>query len=430
LNGATLQEDDIEELLKAAVPNADRTLTTLIDTIASSCVKEGIDEALKRDCATLVTAAEAGDPALAEALESITPRSDILAARVVHYGVQVQMSNLTNRLQQLRRGARGINLSGLGLRFQGKSLPGGLLSGGAAGGDEGLLGDRWGLFVSGTLSWGEKDEDGHYVGFDFDTQGITAGLDYRWTDNLVIGFSLGYMDTSSDFSSQRGEADVSAYSLGIYGTYWKEDYFLEFFAIGGRSDHDQSRRVSYQLSGQAPVLQEAQADFDGSLYSLHLGGGYDFNRNGWTLTPQVGLDYARVSTDGFTETMSDPDAPGGGWAVTLDDSDQTWLTLSLGGKATYTWNTSWGVLTPYAGLDWLHEFKDDSRAVTGTLALDRTSSRFVIESNDPDRDYFRLNLGATAVFKGGISAYIDYTTTLANDHWQSDILNLGFHLEF
>ena len=51
---------------------------------------------------------------------------------------------------------------------------------------------RWGFFATGTVGQGDRDRGESDPGFDFDTYGLTAGVDYRVSDRVVLGAALGY----------------------------------------------------------------------------------------------------------------------------------------------------------------------------------------------------------------------------------------------
>src|SRR5690606_12656231 len=79
-----------------------------------------------------------------------------------------QYASVMDRLIALRGGAKGLSLAGLNIVVDGKLIPlaelqslAKTLLGGAASADEagGLLSDRWGLWMRGNYSFGEKDAD-------------------------------------------------------------------------------------------------------------------------------------------------------------------------------------------------------------------------------------------------------------------------------
>jgi len=431
-------EDYVSDILRPYAGDQPSVISTS-DVIANACVSGRISQRMQEDCDALVKAAVGGNSSTSTALFEITPERATLANKTTRQGGDTQSRNLGRRMAALRGGATGLSFQGLGMNIKGQSVPidrlaHQLLSGGQGGGasaDSALLGSKLGIFVTGDIAWGGKEETELESGLDFKTYGITAGADYRITNRFILGGAVGYMNQTADLNNNGGDLDSSGYSLSIYGTYYSEkDYFIDFSTTYGKNDFDQTRRLMYQLDGLASVDQEISADYDGDLYGFSIGSGYDFNHGGWTFGPRVDLDYLKSEADGFSEQASSPDADGGGWTTRIDGNDQEWLTLQMGGRVSYARSTTWGVLIPYGRLDWLHEFKDNSQIITGYFMDDPGGNPISIYTDDPDRDYLRLRLGVSAHLQDGVTGFIDYGTILANSQWSGNTISAGFRVEF
>ncbi|MES9952109.1 MAG: autotransporter domain-containing protein [Candidatus Thiodiazotropha sp. 6PLUC2] len=406
--------------------------------IGEACPSGRISDRMQEDCNDVVGAAIGGDANTGSALRQVTPESATKANRSSRQGGEAQIRNLGSRIAALRAGARGLSFRGLDLLIDDQSFSIDTIAqaykgqrGAGASGDNPLMESRLGVFITGDISTGSKDETDLEAGLDFDTYGITMGVDYRITNNFILGGAFGYVDTNTELEDDVAEIDTQGYSLNLYGTYYAEqNYFVDFSLGYGANNFDQSRSIVYQLDGLADVNQNLSADYDGDMFSLFIGSGYDFNRGGWTFGPRADLEYIKSDVDGFTEEASDPMADGGGWATRIDDTDQTWLTLKLGGRVSYTQSTDWGVMIPYARLDWLHEFEDDSQVISAHFVGDPNGQAIQIETDDPDRDYLRLRIGTSAQFKNGMVGFIDYGTILAHSDWTSHTISVGFRTEF
>ncbi|MES9850197.1 MAG: autotransporter domain-containing protein [Candidatus Thiodiazotropha sp. L084R] len=408
------------------------------EVIGEACPSGRISDRMQEDCNDVVGAAIGGDANTGSALRQVTPESATKANRSSRQGGEAQIRNLGSRIAALRAGARGLSFRGLDLLIDDQNLSIDTIAqaykgrrGAGASGDNPLMESRLGVFITGDISTGSRDETDLEAGLDFDTYGITMGVDYRITNNFILGGAVGYVDTNTELEDDVAEIDTQGYSLNLYGTYYAEqNYFVDFSLGYGANNFDQSRSIIYQLDGLADVNQNLSADYDGDMVSFFIGSGYDFNRAGWTFGPRADLEYIKSDVDGFTEETSDPTADGGGWATRVGDTDQTWLTLKLGGRVSYTQGTDWGVLIPYARLDWLHEFEDDSQVISAHFVGDPNGQAIQIETDDPDRDYLRLRIGTSAQFKNGMVGFIDYGTILAHSDWTSHTISVGFRTEF
>ncbi|RKZ43918.1 MAG: hypothetical protein DRQ58_12020 [Gammaproteobacteria bacterium] len=257
------------------------------------------------------------------------------------------------------------------------------------------------------------------------------GIDYRFNDQFVLGGALGYMKTDTDLDNDGGDLDSNGYIMTAYGTYYDEqNYYIDFSVTYGVNDFDQKRHMSYQFQNQGSANQFAKADYDSDMLTLFVAGGYNFNYGSWMLGPRLSLEYIDINIDDFTEKMSDPNGSGAGWGTNIDDTDQQWLTLKLGGKISYAYSTSWGVLTPYSSIDWLHEFKGESQVINGSFVEDPANTSFSLYTESPDKNYFQFTVGVSAVLPGGMIGYLNYDTILSNDLWSKDSINAGIRLEF
>ncbi|MET0027819.1 MAG: choice-of-anchor D domain-containing protein [Candidatus Thiodiazotropha sp.] len=431
--------DEIAELLDPYV-GEDPNVAATGDAIAAGCASGRVSERMQQDCNTLIVAASDGNSGTANALRMITPDASGKANNLSRLGGKAQVRNLGARISALRMGARGLSLNGLNWNIDGESLPLATLmnvyqatprTGGSAGDDGDLYDDRLGVFITGSISSGSKDDTALESGLDFDTQGITLGSDYRITDRFILGGALGYVGTRSDLSNDGGDVDTRGYSLNLYGTYFIASEFFVDFATGyAQNRFDQERRVIYQLDDSVHVNQTFSADYDGDSYSLFIGSGYDLNRNTWSFGPRLDIEYIRSDVDSFQEQSRSTDTEGSGWATRVEEMQQTWLTLNLGGRVAYTHSTDWGVMIPYLRLDWLHEFKDDSQTLTAYFVDDPDAQAIEIVTDEPDRDYMRLRLGTSAQFQNGLVGFIDYGQIFARENWNSWDFSVGIRMGF
>jgi outer membrane autotransporter protein len=131
-----------------------------------------------------------------------------------------------------------------------------------------------------------------------------------------------------------------------------------------------------------------------------------------------------VDVDGFRETGA------GGLNLAMEDFDATSVTTTLGGKISRVINTDWAVLVPQLRFEWEHEYDNDATRLLARFAADPTRTAFGIETDDPDRDYFRLGLGVSAVFPYGWSGFVNYNTVLDKQDWTDHLIDVGARWEF
>lgn len=332
-----------------------------------------------------------------------------------------QYAGVMDRLIALRGGARGLSLAGLNFMIDGRQVPLAelqdfahqLLGGGAASDSQepgGLLSDKWGLWGRGNYSFGEKEASAVAPAFDADQWGLLAGLDYRMSDQAVLGIAVGYGDSSVEFTPQgEGALDTTSWAASLYGSvYAAKNFYLDAIINVASSSYEAQRNITY-VDGLGLVSEDARGDTDGLTLSGGASFGYDFLLGGLTISPTAGAFYIDADVDGFAESGA------AGLNLVYDEQKFKSLTANLGLRMTYAWNLSWGVLLPHLRTDFVREFEDEVEVFGVRFAADpfadaasNPTPPILVETDNPDRSYWRLAAGFSAQLKHGVSGYIEY----------------------
>lgn len=298
---------------------------------------------------------------------------------------------------------------------------------------------KWGVFFNGSFGSGNKDASLREPGFDFDSWSLVSGLDYRLTDQLVLGVALSYGATESTIDSNGGDVDLDGFGGALYGTYYRDDFYVDFLAGMNGKEYDTRRRVSYTVAsksgGQTLVDQVFNGDTDSVDATVSLGAGYNMAVSGFTITPFAHLAYLESTIDGYTEDLEGGNSNAGfGLALRVDEQEVKSLTSTLGVQLAYAVNTSFGVMTPYLRGDWEHEFENDARNITAHFAAvdNRYESlnTISIPTDEPDRDFANLGGGLVAVLPGGWQCFVDYSTVLGYEDLTLHSFVVGMRAEF
>jgi outer membrane lipase/esterase len=399
---------------------------------------------LQERCNELVGSVGTDPEGAREGLQAMAPEENSAVGTSSIEVSGAQIDNIGARLAALRRGTTGLSLQGLTFNIDGRKVSGDELfgvqarniKGGAAGADDAGF-SRLGIFINGDYGWGDRDATLRQSGFDFDSYGITAGVDYRFTDQFVLGAAFGYGNTDVEINANGGTLDTDAYSVSVYGSYYPtQAFYLDAIVSWGISDHDQARSIRYGVDTSTPgertlVRQTATAEIDSDQISASLGSGYNFAQNGWTFGPYGRLGYVDVDVDGFRERVSDPTptTPGSGLGLEIDEQDFTSFTLAVGGQVIKAISMPWGVLLPQLNAEYVHEFENDNDAIAGRFLGDLSGTTFFLPTDEPDRNYVNLSIGASAVFAGGRSAFIQYQTLLGYEDLESHAIGVGLRIE-
>jgi outer membrane autotransporter protein len=357
---------------------------------------------------------------LQDALQRVAPEETEAMGAGQTDTSQDQLASLASRLQFLRTGTTTLPIAGV--YWSGEDW-----AGGAAGDDDF---SRLGAFLSGVYGTGDKRDgdptNGVEDAFEFDAYGLTAGVDYRIGNGLVLGIGVGYIESEVEFERNYGENETEGWSYLGYGTWYADNFFIEGSIVYGNYDYDMSRNVSYaDNTGGPDINQKLSSDTEGDSISWNLGLGYNINieNSNITFTAQArGLD---ADIDGYAET-------GGELAMELDDQEVESLQSVLGVQAAFNFNRDFGVLVPYGSLHWHHEFEDDARDIRARYVFDPFKDdpvNTMVFTTDPgDEDYFRLSLGANFVLTHGTQVFFNYDTLLGLEGVDSQAFTVGLRL--
>ncbi len=442
--GAGPGQDEIDEAMQSIANTQPQSATAAV--ISAICPAGVAQPRLQEDCDVVVGGALSGagsNPHVQSsvALGQVTTDQASAPVHASKTSVGTQFTNIGIRMAALRGGAIGSSARGLSFNLDGNDLPVGSLadtmmrqlaqsSGGSAGSDQPLDFGRLGVFLNGTVTTGDKDRTANVEGFDFQTTGLTLGADYRFTDSLILGAAIGYMNSDTDLDAGGGELDSDGYSLSLYGTFYQgAALYLDGIISYGDNDYDQRRNIRYDI-GPVAVNQSAFSNFGGEQFSISVGGGYTFSKGALSFGPTARVEYVKTDVDALQEAMSDPSAAGGGWATRIDGQTAKSSTLQLGGDLSYALSQSWGVLLPQVHLEWVHEFEDGGHNVVGHFVQDPTQTSFSLNTDSLDKDYFNLRLGISAQFAEGRSGYFYYQKLLGYDDLDVDSFSAGLRMEF
>jgi len=242
-----------------------------------------------------------------------------------------------------------------------------------------------GVWTSGSVDWGRQDAKG-LRDSRFATQGVTAGLDVRLNDTLIVGGGLGYGEDKTRIgdngSTSRGKAATGA----LYAS-WRpaEGWFVEGVVGLSRLDFD-SRRWVVGLLGQANGYADGERSGDVRFASASVG--RTLRRQGLAADLYVRMEGRDIALDGFTETS------GGLSALSWDALDQSGLSVNLGASWRWTLESRrFGALRPTARLEWSHELEDIE--TQGVRYVDWAASpAYLVPLDGWSRNALNLDLGA------------------------------------
>ena len=349
--------------------------------------------------------------------EKISPGSLTAFYEISFSGANIQKLNLEGRLDDIHNGSNGFSsnmkLNGATVNPEDKAGENGKSSKGVV---EPILQpgpqNRWGVWVTGFGDFVNVDGDGNANGYDFTTGGFTLGIDYRITDQLVIGAMGDYSHTWTSLQPS-GDIDVDSGRGGLYATWFSHGIYLNG-AIYGRHNTYESSRSS--LGGLATGSTE------GAEWSTFISGGYDFHFGHLTVGPIASLQYTYVSIDGFSENGSL--AP-----LAIHSGSAESLRSDVGFRVFYQWQIGKIVLEPSLKAAWEHEYKYSALPITaGFAGIPGPSATFFGPSEGHDSAI--VSAGVSVHWTPAIATYVNYDGQLGRDRYDSNAVTGGVRISF
>ena len=266
-----------------------------------------------------------------------------------------------------------------------------------------------GFWMAGNIGFGDRDASGGQSGTKFETSGVSAGVDRRYSDKLVLGVGLGYARDKTEIGSDGTESRARANSLALYGSYQppNKNIFIDALIGYGALDYDTERFVEPLTEVNAdptvePIKHFARASRDGSQVFGSITAGYQSPRErGFLWSPYTRLDFSRTRLDDVTETGA------GQYALTYFKQSITNADLSLGLRAEWEHELKRGVALPYIRLEYTRNLKGDDRASIAYADL-INGPRYAVPSAFHDRNALTIGAGSAFVLCNGANFGIDY----------------------
>lgn len=266
-----------------------------------------------------------------------------------------------------------------------------------------------GWWLRGTGNYGEIDDTRNASGAHYKAGGIAAGLDFDLTPDFTAGAAVGYTRTDADVAN--GGLDVDSYQAALYGRLTlTHDYYLTGMTSVGFHDMESNRSITVGLMNTS-----AEADYDAWTGNIAVEGGRKITLNSnSSLTPFMGLEYAHINRDSFTEK------DGGVTNLKVKQDNQDSLRSAIGARITHSWTTKRYRITPTAELAWVHEFMEDEASIKAGFST-APATTFSVDGPDLDRDRARLALGLNVQLSNTANLNLGYQGEFARSDDRHDI---------
>jgi outer membrane autotransporter protein len=280
---------------------------------------------------------------------------------------------------------------------------------------------RFGVWLAGRGSFGERDTSSRAAGYDFAGGSGAAGADVRIAERFLAGVSVGGGAINADFDGTGGDLDSNTIFATLYGQARPvERLYLDLMGSYAWSGFDSRRRVVAGDFAASPA-----GDFNGRTFGFDGQAFYEFGWEQATFGPALAISYLDARVDSYGESGGDV----ADLRIGSDDAQslQTWL----GGEAYGDFGASESIrIFPHLFVYWVHEYLDDVRTVSGSFREFPAGAPMLLRSDSPDRDYMELAAGLGFAFGERTRAWLRYETTLLRRDWTENQVTAGLAVRF
>ena len=273
-------------------------------------------------------------------------------------------------------------------------------------------GNRWGVWMTGFGDFVSVDGDANAAGYNFTTGGVSLGVDYRLTDELVVGVMAEYSHTWTSLKPS-GNNDVNSGRGGVYATWAHHGFYLNGAVYGGYNSYNSSRSALQGL---------ASGNTEGAELSTFISGGYDFHFGPLTVGPVAALQYTYAHIDGFSENGSL--AP---MQIQTDSANS--LRSDVGFRLFYQWQVGKIIIEPSLKAAWEHEYLYSALPVTAGFAnIPGPTATFTGPAEGHDSAV--MSAGVSVLWTPTLTTYLNYDGQLGRGNYSSNAVTGGVRISF
>ena len=274
--------------------------------------------------------------------------------------------------------SRSLNLAAIGERFDGGS--------GA---------DNTGFWMGGGINFGTRDQNGINSGMRFSSDGVSVGLDHRFSERLALGFGMGFVRDHSDIGLDGTKNRTKGASVAAYGSYQPSPRTYVDGLIGyGSLTHDSVRYV-------VPVNDFAFGTRKGNQVFGSIAAGYEFRQDGLLISPYGRLDVGMNRLKQGTETGA------GSYALTYYEQSFSSVQAAMGLRAESRHDTNFGWALPRLRVELKHDFQGGNDAII-SYADQFAGPRYAVSPVTASRNALLLGIGSDFVLCSGLKLGVDY----------------------
>lgn len=293
---------------------------------------------------------------------------------------------------------------------------------------------RWkglGFFASGLVESLNRNISTFQDGYKSMILGISAGMDYRFSKQVVAGIVGNFSNTDGDFRTGGGTFSTNSYGgLAFAQILPTDSTFMQITAGYTRNNYLVSRLATALVSSVAigndrTVNAFASSNSNGDVANVGVLAGYDHAFGRFLIGPRAGMNYSQTHIGSYAENG------GGGIGLKYDDQYIHSLQSTVGIQGATTYGTQVGVIVHQVNADYIHELANSQRHIGVQFTEDQraTPTKFAFQNEVPVRNYFNLATGLVAVLPNGWQPFVNFRAMVGNNQFNNYAGTFGLRIE-
>ena len=260
----------------------------------------------------------------------------------------------------------------------------------------------WAFWAGGAIELGSTGVNGLGVNNRFSTAGVTAGVDVRVFDKLIVGGAFGYGADHTDIGLAGTSSDGRSLSGILYASYQPfRSWFIDGMLGYGYLNFDNHRFVAIDSSSVAGTRS-------GGSWFGSLGLSTEIKLDPWKIAPYLRAEFMTARLDVYSEQGATNQA------LTFGAISFASTSAVLGVRTFYDIATEWGVITPTVRAEYRHALDGGFNQTMYYTDLGSSISYGLVQSA-ATRDLFTTAFGVRARDSGVTTVDLEYGATVGTD---------------
>jgi len=269
-------------------------------------------------------------------------------------------------------------------------------------------------YTLGSLAGGHRSDSPDLIGFDYDADAATVGIEYRVNRQLVVGVAGNFASTHADLQNS-ASVNIDATQVAAYLSYSSRHWFGDALVGYGHHSLDLAR---------PGVVDWVHSSSDANSFTAATRGGYLFDWGSLRAGPIAGLTYVHSGVGAYTE-QGDP-------LLTYNVSGQSFdaLTGNAGLQFRTPFRAGGNIISPFLNVTVEHQFGDTTRTLTATLTQAPILPILSPEPNFDARTYGKIEGGVTLQITRNVSTTLNASSTFARADGNDFLISGGLNYRF